>query len=234
MRRGWLALTLSVVALSVVALALVVPARAQVRTAWLTEVAERYRAWGRVDDRAHWAPWDCLMPLPAMARVSRDSGGPHDRKLYFVYASDRDAYVRIATGGTGEPPVGLTVVKEAYHPRALDGSEHLDLSNGFVLPPSPYLPVGALPPERMASDLSYRPAVDEAGRLHRVGDPGGLFVLRYVGRRRGTDEGWVYGTVDAEGHVTSSGVVESCAGCHRVAPHGHLFGLPDDALTPRR
>lgn len=42
----------------------------------------------------------------------------------------------------------------------------------------------------------------------------------------GTDKGWVYGTVSADGKtVTSSGRVQSCMGCHQDAPYGRLFGL---------
>jgi hypothetical protein len=45
----------------------------------------------------------------------------------------------------------------------------------------------------------------------------------------GTDEGWVYGTVSADGkQVTSAGRVESCMRCHQKAPHDRLFGLPKE------
>jgi hypothetical protein len=43
----------------------------------------------------------------------------------------------------------------------------------------------------------------------------------------GTDLGWVYGTLDADGaRVTSSGRVQSCMGCHTQAPSERLFGIP--------
>jgi hypothetical protein len=45
----------------------------------------------------------------------------------------------------------------------------------------------------------------------------------------GTDRGWAYGTVTADGkQVTSAGRVESCMRCHRKAPHDRLFGLPKE------
>ena len=41
-----------------------------------------------------------------------------------------------------------------------------------------------------------------------------------------TDEGWVYGTVSADGKtVTSAGRVQSCMNCHQDAPHDRLFGV---------
>lgn len=41
-----------------------------------------------------------------------------------------------------------------------------------------------------------------------------------------TDDGWIYGTVAADGRtVTSAGKVQSCMGCHLKAPHGRLFGV---------
>ena len=44
---------------------------------------------------------------------------------------------------------------------------------------------------------------------------------------RGTDAGWVYGTVSADGKtVTAAGKVESCMKCHQDAKHDRLFGLP--------
>ncbi len=54
-----------------------------------------------------------------------------------------------------------------------------------------------------------------------------LFVMmKMEGSPKGTDNGWVYGTVSADGKtVTSSGKVQSCMGCHQEAQHGRLFGL---------
>jgi hypothetical protein len=47
-------------------------------------------------------------------------------------------------------------------------------------------------------------------------------------KTKDTDNGWVYGTVTADGKkVTSSGKVESCMKCHQDAPHDRVFGLPE-------
>lgn len=220
-------------------LALAAPhARAQREGEWLTSVAREYRRWGRVDDELRWAPFLCRMPLPSVARVSRAAPGAHDRKVYFVYASDHRAYVELTHQPRGRPAQGFTVVKEAFHPRVLAPDEPTVPAGGFgphhPLPSPPDAGLGEpTGPEAgffgEASPDVYRPTSDGEGRAVGAGDFGGLYVLRYVGRRvRGTDEGWIYGTVDPSGEVTSSGVVERCVGCHRVAPHGRLFGTSSE------
>ena len=72
------------------------------------------------------------------------------------------------------------------------------------------------------------------GVRYRAGDASGLFVMYKLDPATpGTDDGWVYGTLTADGRtVTSAGVVESCAGCHARAPHDHLFGSAYTARAP--
>lgn len=183
---------------------------AQAPRSWLLDVREGYRAFGRVDDELRWAPWLCRLPLPSAARVSRAEAG-HGRKVYFVYASDRQAYLNVTRAGA-RPPRGLTVVKESFHPAPVADEDQR---------PAPS-PIVAADQEH---DFRYRAARGEDGRFTGRGEAAGLYVMRYTGRRRGTDDGWVYGTVTPDGEVTADGVVESCASCHRAAPHGRLFGL---------
>lgn len=55
-----------------------------------------------------------------------------------------------------------------------------------------------------------------------------LFIMTKVDPTTpGTDKGWVYGTVTADGKtVTSSGRVQSCMGCHTgSSTHDRMFGL---------
>lgn len=54
-----------------------------------------------------------------------------------------------------------------------------------------------------------------------------LFIMAKLdSKTKGTDDGWIYGTVTADGKtVTSSGRVETCMSCHTSAPHGRLFGV---------
>lgn len=180
-------------------------------------VAEAYRAYGRVDDEVRWAPADCRMPEPSRARVSR-AEAEHERKVYFVYASDRSAYLRLTGARRGRPRAGFTVVKEAFAPRELsrDTDDPMSAARGDI-PGHP-----AAPMER----ARFRAEPDAEGRVIGPGEPAGLFVMQYVGRGvRESDDGWIYGTVTPGGEVTAAGRVPSCMGCHRSAPHGRLFGL---------
>ncbi|MFK7991585.1 MAG: hypothetical protein AB8I08_36550 [Sandaracinaceae bacterium] len=206
-------------------------AEAQQGPRWLQELVSEYRAFGRVDDELRWAPFLCRLPMPSAARVSQAAAGPHGRKVYFVYASDRAAYVGLTRGGTATPPIGFTVVKEAFSPRAVDAAE-LDARPGWTALPIPGAPetsegagfamLGA--EGRGTSRNVYRPIHDESGQLTGAGAFRGLYVMRYVGAGARTDAGWVYATIDADGQVTSSGLNRTCMSCHRSAPHGRLFG----------
>jgi hypothetical protein len=71
----------------------------------LGEIARDYAKAGKVDDMRRWAPYLCNDPGPPAPRVSTDHDG---KKLYFVYANDRDAYVK------NESASGQWVVKESF------------------------------------------------------------------------------------------------------------------------
>jgi len=98
---------------------------------------------------------------------------------------------------------------------------------------------GGLPPKVELADVprldssthgrrTYPPEyLVDGEKAYRIGEPRGLFVmLKKDPATPDTDEGWVYGTVSADGKtVTSSGRVESCMGCHREASRDRLFGM---------
>jgi hypothetical protein len=73
----------------------------------------------------------------------------------------------------------------------------------------------------------FLPYARREGHLYHAREKAGLFVMFKVDPGTpDTDEGWVYGTVTADGReVTSAGRVGSCLGCHQQAPHDRLFGL---------
>ena len=82
----------------------------------LLESAQSYESFGRVDGTRRWAPTDCKAPLPDPPRMSasRDSE-THGRKLYHLYAKNREAYRLIHEF---PQPVGQVVVKESWIPAA--------------------------------------------------------------------------------------------------------------------
>jgi hypothetical protein len=75
------------------------------------EEALQYKSYGRVDDASRWAPMDCEPPPPLKSQ-SRDPE-THGRKLYYLFAKDREAY-RIARDR--DQPVGQVIVKESWIP----------------------------------------------------------------------------------------------------------------------
>ncbi len=65
------------------------------------------------------------------------------------------------------------------------------------------------------------------GTTYEPGPITSLFVMtKYDAATPGTDQGWVYATLDAKGReVTGIRVIASCVKCHREAKHDRLFGL---------
>lgn len=185
----------------------------------IAQVAREYAGWGRVDDELRWAPYLCRMPLASAARLSRAAETtPHARKLYFVYSRDRAAYLEATSRPAGRSPIGQVVVKEAFVPRELRADEGRTLYTRDTQVESDSQP------------FPYR-AHQAAGDSHRygMGARAGIYVMARVSERgRDTDRGWIYGTVSADGQVTSAGRVASCMGCHLDAPHDRLFGLDQE------
>ena len=167
----------------------------------LQEIAKEYNAWGRVDDETRWAPYLCRMPMASRARFSQsDHSTTHGRKLYFLFAKDRHAYISLKPQADGQ-----VIVKESWKPKETSEAEttHGDVPTG-----------------------SYTPYARKDGKLYHASEKGALFIMyKTTESTPGTDKGWVYGTVTVDGRVTSAGRVESCMSCHTEARYGRLFGL---------
>jgi hypothetical protein len=183
----------------------------------LLRIAAEYPAYGRVDDLARWAPELCMLPPPSRAWLSESSDATtHGSKLYFLFAKDRAAYVRTP----GDSPVGQVLVKESWRPieAAPQEAEQLAKSlRSFDAPLAEQDDAGR-----------YLPFAEHDGRWYRTGDRNGLFIMfKADPATPGTDDGWVYGTVSADGkRVLSAGRIESCMKCHLDAPHDRVFGMP--------
>jgi hypothetical protein len=191
----------------------------------LLEIAASYETFGRVTPIANWAPAPCAaprIPLTPEVTFSRSTdGGTHGAKLYSLFAKDPlqwDDYVM-----KDQPSAsGQVVVKESWVPEEVEDDGK---------PPEP---VRRKVKVRQGDGLveqedSFVPYARKDGRLYHAKEKGPLFVMfKMDPRTPGTDEGWVYGTVTADGkQVTSAGRVESCMQCHQGAPHDRLFGPPD-------
>jgi len=140
-------------------------------------------------------------PPPPLITASNDSA-THGRKLYWLFVKKLPPNC-----GPGEytvdgalNPVGQVV--EAWLPEEIND-------------------------EGQAADLKENECVRRDGHLYRAATKSGLFIMYKLDPKTpDTDEGWVYGTVSADGKtVTSAGRVQSCMNCHQDAPHDRLFGV---------
>lgn len=185
------------------------PARAFVNDerfhrALLDAVRNYAKDYGNLDDIMRWAPGLCRRPPPARIRESTsEDEGTHGKKLYWLYAKDRDAYLKVGKGAS--QPVGQVLVKEAFvaKPGRGDGDPQQD---------------GWRP---------LTPIVERDGKPFHAGEKQGLYVLLKLDpKTEGSDAGWVYGTLTADGKtVTSAGRVASCMGCHTENTTDRMFGL---------
>ena len=181
----------------------------------LLQVAKDYKSWGRVDDEMRFSPWLCFQPDPALARFSASTDpDTHGRKLYSLFAKDRTAYVR--PGKATTVAVGQVVVKESWAPEETTEVAARGIEKKKVV--------------RSTGGDTFYPYATRGDKVFKASKPAGLFVMMKLDPKTpGTDDGWVYGTVSADGKtVTSAGKVESCMKCHQDARHDRLFGLPTE------
>ena len=197
--------------------------------------ATSYLQWGGpVDFQLRFGPTLCMIP-PLEPRFSEsDPSGPHAEKLYFVHAADAPSYAGVDYGNESEggflmpnakwdledrsPPLpefdgewSQVLVKEAFAP-SLYGGKASELSYPFD--DSGLFANKVLPAER-------------DGEEWVPGDFVGLYLMLRTSRETpGTDEGWVYATVQADGAVSAYGQIPSCVACHRRAGPDRMFGLP--------
>jgi hypothetical protein len=190
--------------------------------------ATGYQAWGRVDEKPNIAPFLCRAPsgddfgVASQVRQSRARTGAHGEKLYYLWASERDAYLMLHRDAEALP-VGFTVVKQSFSARPLVGDPPVVSRPG---PFEPQDPSGTLAP------IAWMTAKD--GRRLQIDQPADLYVMVKVGAGPGTDAGWIYGTVSPDGEVTSAGRVKSCMRCHESARYERLFGLREGPRLPRQ
>jgi Cytochrome P460 len=196
----------------------------------LLEIGDSYESYGRIDTTLRWGVTFCSdagLTGAASPRFSSSSdSATHGQKLYSLFVKDRprsllagNSYVR-----RNEPnPVGQVLVKEAWTPEEVkDDHESAE----------PVIrKVKVHDGDKLVEEVdSFLPYARKDGRLYRATRKSALFIMYKVDPKTpDTDEGWVYGTVSADGkQVTSAGRVESCMRCHQKAPHDRLFGLPKE------
>lgn len=187
----------------------------------LLAAAKSYPDYGRVEDVLRFAPTLCKAPPPVAVRLSASKdAGTHGRKLYFLYAWDAASYLKSP---------GKDHFKQARTPPEYEKkkAEQVIVKESWTC-----VPIAkekeAEEAKKAQGDERTRFLLRKDGELFKAGERKDLFVMvKLEAAVEGTDAGWVYGTVSADGKsVTSSGRVASCMGCHEKAGAGRLFGLP--------
>jgi len=186
----------------------------------LLEIAAEYKHYSRVDQTMRWSPTLCEAPpkLPEKlgALSASDSKETHGRKLYFLYArkpwnyrADISDRLRKNKESEVRAPLGQVLVKEAWNPVKVDPTKGSKLDK-------------------------TRAYATQGKNTYYAGDKKGLFVMfKTKPGTPGTDQGWVYGTVSADGkQVTSVGLVKNCMQCHQDAPYDRQIGL--SSLIPTK
>ena len=200
----------------------------------VSAIASSYLEWGGpVDFQLRFGPTDCFIP-PVTPRFSESEvGSPHAQKLYLIYASDAASYAGVdysseGQGGTLMPAEFPVEDREAWAAFLGERRPLLpELSREWeqVLVKEAFVPI-PLDDAPKSSTRGVHPA--QRGGVDWVpGDRAGLYLMLRTSRATpGTDEGWVYATVQADGAVSAYGQIPSCVACHRRAGTDRMFGLP--------
>jgi len=188
----------------------------------MLEIAAGYRSLSRVTSEPKLAPQLCEASglRPAGPQLSRsEDDDTHGRKLYYLFASDKNAY----TNDPKKPqPVGQILVKESWTaetPAALPKDSVETVKHVGV--PDLNKPGRTVTVQERVSRVLVR-----GGKVYHTGKPGELFIMyKAEPQTRGTDQGWVYGTVSADGKTVGlAGRIATCMGCHSKVEGDRLFG----------
>jgi hypothetical protein len=195
----------------------------------ILEAAAEYKSWGRVDDEIRWAPTLCRAPRPGRVYPSAsDEDQTHGKKLYSLFARERDDYVAHTHDQTVD--VGQAVVKQSWLPEEITDPKEKPRQPtdryDVAVSPGAYRSDGRKPRDPDAADHFY-PYVWLGDKVFKAAKQAELFVmLKLDPETHNTDGGWVYATVTPDGKkVTSAGMLESCIRCHSEATSDRLFGL---------
>ena len=193
-------------------------------------VAASFQEWGGpVDFQLRFGPADCMMP-PITPRFSETpAGSPHGEKLYLIHASDAASYAGVdySSGHQGGTlfPEDLSLASGGGFLSRRPELPELSREWEQILVKEAFAPVESAEPTD--HDFGYCVPAERDGAQWVPGDPVGLFLMLRTARATpGTDEGWVYATLRADGEVTAYGQIPSCVECHRRAGPDRLFGLP--------
>jgi hypothetical protein len=163
------------------------------------------------------------------------------RKSYLPFVTKVDPVTGEKTLLPGPAPVGQILVKEAWNFREISAEDYRKaVANNqeaerqqtrVVRESNDVQGLGATTFDHGSQLRPYAVRYAQTSKEHRYYQGttvAGLFIMTKLDPQTPrTDNGWIYGTVDADlKTVTSVGKVASCMKCHRDAPYDRLFGLP--------
>jgi len=173
-------------------------------------IAASYEEWGGpVDYQLRFGPTLCFIPRVEPRFSASAPGGPHAEKLYLVHASDAKSYAGVdysseRQGGHLMPSDYPQNDKDAWIEELSRRRPPIpELSREWeqILVKEAFVPIRwADAPKGISRGVS--PA-RKGGEEWMPGERGGLYLMLRTARATpGTDEGWVYATVRADGVVT--------------------------------
>jgi hypothetical protein len=205
----------------------------------LLNIAREYRSWRPLDTASRWAPTLCRAPLPSDLRnvelrlSASGDADTHGQKLYLLYARDPAAYRRAPNHPAA---VGQVIVKEAWKPvRVTEADKTAEGWKAIrqTLTDRGYPTSCTVEVKGQSLTVPVRFLATKGDVQYRPGGLDSLFIMFKTDETRdGTDNGWVYGTVIADGmQVTAAGRIDQCMACHREAGQDRLFGVKTIGFT---
>jgi len=180
----------------------------------LESVLEEYLHFGMVNSISLPTSGDALdsedaAPKPYMSESEHEPS--HGKKLYFLFARDIGHY----TNPEGKPaPAGQAIVQECW-----TSSPSNPAARNLV---------------KHASGNRVNPRAKVGNETLKIGQRQKFFIMTKLAKDTpDTDEGWVYGVVDADSReVVASGKIASCISCHVNGGNDRLFGSKHISFEP--
>jgi hypothetical protein len=170
------------------------------RVARMKAIASAYTSYSKVVPELQVAPALCKAPIPpkppsTLFHSASSDEWTHGKKLYYLFASDAEAYTRDGGHEGTKQPDNQVLVKEAYVAEASEWD-----------PKDPEM-------------------IGEGSKFWKKGARASLFVMARNASGDAREGKWEFGTVAPNGDVAVEGTATAaCHDCHDRKPDG-LFGL---------
>ena len=153
----------------------------------------------------------------------------HGDKLYLMYAKDRESYQNAAQQ---QAPIGQVIVKQSWTPKEVSLDDYQARLMEDVLDQMSEM---GFPKTHTIEKSIVRNLNSRSIHLRFAGKKSTCQIhsrrcsscTKRTTKPTKTDQGWVYGVVEADGsEVIQFGKIDQCMSCHVDAGPDRLFGLP--------